>query len=295
MAEHEVRADVRGARRGRARAHRVAAVSDGLRAMRWTALSSREPGVLPSRWLPSIAPYVAVARRLVLVLRCDLGNAVAAGAVWRDWFRPSSRTSIFGAPGLLVDQEYGLLPYAPVYVLAVIGFWRMWRAGGESARRRDRNRADLRRADRDRRRFPHLVGWQRLARTSADRPGCCSSRCRSRSPSRQHRRAARGAPRTSRCCRSVVGIAGVMLLAQNGMLIWPTTVTGRRRCSNICRRAGRVEQRAVVHLPRGTDCAGGNGDLARVRGDRRDRVDADSLRTSQAGTASLVALAIGAA
>jgi hypothetical protein len=42
---------------------------------------------------------------------------------------------IFGAPGLLVDQEYGLLPYAPVYVLAATGLWRMWRDGGEGARR----------------------------------------------------------------------------------------------------------------------------------------------------------------
>ena len=42
---------------------------------------------------------------------------------------------IFGAAGLIADQEYGVLPYAPVYVLAVIGLWRMWRAGGESARR----------------------------------------------------------------------------------------------------------------------------------------------------------------
>ena len=38
---------------------------------------------------------------------------------------------VFGAPGLLFDQEYGLLPYAPVYVLAATGLWSLWRAGGE--------------------------------------------------------------------------------------------------------------------------------------------------------------------
>ena len=38
---------------------------------------------------------------------------------------------IFGAPGLLFDQEYGLLPYAPAYILAATGLWAMWRAGGE--------------------------------------------------------------------------------------------------------------------------------------------------------------------
>lgn len=42
---------------------------------------------------------------------------------------------IFGAPGLLFDQEYGLLPYAPVYILAATGLVAMWRAGGERSRR----------------------------------------------------------------------------------------------------------------------------------------------------------------
>jgi hypothetical protein len=36
----------------------------------------------------------------------------------------------FGAPGLLFDQEYGLLAYAPVYILAATGLYQMWRAGG---------------------------------------------------------------------------------------------------------------------------------------------------------------------
>ena len=45
------------------------------------------------------------------------------------------RNLVFGAPGLIADQEYGLLPYAPVYLLAIVGLWRMWRAGGEGARR----------------------------------------------------------------------------------------------------------------------------------------------------------------
>jgi hypothetical protein len=41
---------------------------------------------------------------------------------------------IFGAPGLLFDQEFGLLPYAPVYILSMTGLWVMWR-GGRSGRR----------------------------------------------------------------------------------------------------------------------------------------------------------------
>ena len=41
---------------------------------------------------------------------------------------------ILGAPGLLFDQEYGLLAYAPVYVLGATGLVTMWRAGGELRR-----------------------------------------------------------------------------------------------------------------------------------------------------------------
>lgn len=41
---------------------------------------------------------------------------------------------IFGAPGLLFDQEYGLLAYAPVYILAATGLYQMWRTGGELRR-----------------------------------------------------------------------------------------------------------------------------------------------------------------
>jgi hypothetical protein len=40
-----------------------------------------------------------------------------------------------GLPGLLFDQEYGLLAYAPIYVLAATGVFAMWKAGGEVRRR----------------------------------------------------------------------------------------------------------------------------------------------------------------
>jgi len=35
-----------------------------------------------------------------------------------------------GAPGLIFDQEYGVLALAPVYILAATGLFTMWRAGG---------------------------------------------------------------------------------------------------------------------------------------------------------------------
>ncbi|MDP1569206.1 MAG: hypothetical protein Q8L86_04310 [Vicinamibacterales bacterium] len=40
----------------------------------------------------------------------------------------------FGAPGLLFDQEYGLLPYAPALALAAPGLWRMLDRGGDHRR-----------------------------------------------------------------------------------------------------------------------------------------------------------------
>jgi hypothetical protein len=40
-----------------------------------------------------------------------------------------------GAPGLLFDQEYGLLAFAPVYVFAATGLVHLWRAGGELRQR----------------------------------------------------------------------------------------------------------------------------------------------------------------
>ena len=39
-----------------------------------------------------------------------------------------------GVPGLLFDQEYGLLAFAPVYILAATGLSTMWRRGGELRR-----------------------------------------------------------------------------------------------------------------------------------------------------------------
>ncbi len=41
-----------------------------------------------------------------------------------------ARNTLFGVPGLLFDQEYGLLTYAPAYVLAGFGFWTMLRRPG---------------------------------------------------------------------------------------------------------------------------------------------------------------------
>ena len=44
----------------------------------------------------------------------------------------SVRSLVRGVPGLLVDQEYGVLPYAPALALGIVGLWSMWRAGGRA-------------------------------------------------------------------------------------------------------------------------------------------------------------------
>ena len=44
----------------------------------------------------------------------------------------SVRTLVRGVPGLLVDQEYGVLSYAPALALGIVGLWSMWRAGGRA-------------------------------------------------------------------------------------------------------------------------------------------------------------------
>jgi hypothetical protein len=44
----------------------------------------------------------------------------------------SLRSIVRGVPGLLTDQEYGVLSYAPALGIAIIGLGSMWRAGGRA-------------------------------------------------------------------------------------------------------------------------------------------------------------------
>ena len=81
-----------------------------------------------------VGDLCALARRVVRILLRDLGHAVADGAVRIAGADHAAAICVFGAPGLLFDQEYGLLAYAPVYILAGTGLCQMWRAGGELRR-----------------------------------------------------------------------------------------------------------------------------------------------------------------
>ena len=55
-------------------------------------------------------------------------------APYGDLVQTSIKNVVFGSPGLLFDQEYGVLAYAPVYVLALTGLVAMWRSGGHMRR-----------------------------------------------------------------------------------------------------------------------------------------------------------------
>jgi len=44
------------------------------------------------------------------------------------------RYLLSGAPGLLFDQEYGLLAFAPALIVSLVGLVAMWRTGGAARR-----------------------------------------------------------------------------------------------------------------------------------------------------------------
>jgi len=122
-------------------------------------------------WLSTKYAPMSAALLLVVLLRlwkkepaASLGNAVRDSRVWvvvgiyavslAAWFaffyaiwgtplpmapygslvQTTPLNLRFGAPGLLFDQEYGLVAYAPVYILAATGLYQMWRSGGDLRR-----------------------------------------------------------------------------------------------------------------------------------------------------------------
>jgi len=116
-------------------------------------------GALP--WLSTkYAPMAAAAALVLLVrargnLRALVPALIPAGILAAAWFgffywiwgtvSPSApygssepltlQQLAHGAPGLLFDQEYGVVAYAPVLLVAFVGLWQMLRAGAPAARR----------------------------------------------------------------------------------------------------------------------------------------------------------------
>lgn len=80
-------------------------------------------------------------RRLLAALPWTLSVALWLGWFWLLWgvasptapyggdHQMSVGDLLTGLPGLLFDQEYGIVAYAPALALAVPGWWRLWRAG----------------------------------------------------------------------------------------------------------------------------------------------------------------------
>ncbi len=62
-------------------------------------------------------------------------GTLSPGGAYGGQTQMSLRTLAAGFPGLLFDQEYGVLAYAPGFILAALGLVAMLRRGGDAARR----------------------------------------------------------------------------------------------------------------------------------------------------------------
>lgn len=85
----------------------------------------------PARLVALVVPYVVSLAGWFLFFQLTWGSPWPSAA-----YGGTSETQMSiwnlrrGVPGLLFDQEYGLLSYTPVLGLAALGWWHQWRAGG---------------------------------------------------------------------------------------------------------------------------------------------------------------------
>jgi hypothetical protein len=86
----------------------------------------------PRTWAVSV-PYALSLVAWFAFFQVHWGNP-SPTAPYGDLVQTSPLILLRGAPGLLFDQEYGLLTFAPVYILAGTGLVSMWRLGGERRR-----------------------------------------------------------------------------------------------------------------------------------------------------------------
>lgn len=102
--------------------------------IRWPATADRRPDAGVATSAAIVAPYLLSLAGWFTFFFVYWGSPWPQ-APYGAMVQTNVKNLIFGAPGLLFDQEYGLLAYAPVYILAVTGLIVMWRAGGEERRR----------------------------------------------------------------------------------------------------------------------------------------------------------------
>lgn len=78
------------------------------------------------RWVAYAAPHLPSALWLMWFLHHAYGSWLPT-AQYGDTQAPISRFLLRGAPGLLFDRDHGLLPFAPLYFLALPGLIRLFR------------------------------------------------------------------------------------------------------------------------------------------------------------------------
>jgi hypothetical protein len=97
-----------------------------------TALALRARRELGTRGvLLTAAPYVASVAGWLAFFQVYWGSPLPSAPYGAD-HQTSLQNLVLGLPGLFVDQEYGILPYAPALLFVIPGLWRMWHDGGRT-------------------------------------------------------------------------------------------------------------------------------------------------------------------
>jgi hypothetical protein len=99
-------------------------------ARRWWPLHGPAPMTSwPAAGLPIVVPYAASLLAWFTFFYVYWGTPLPQ-APYGSMSQTAPANTLFGVPGLFFDQEYGLLVYAPAYVLAGFGLWTMVRRPG---------------------------------------------------------------------------------------------------------------------------------------------------------------------
>jgi hypothetical protein len=93
------------------------------------ALALRARRQLGTRGLVlAVVPYVSSVAGWLLFFQAYWGSPLPSVPYGAD-HQTSLHNLVLGLPGLFVDQEYGVLPYAPALLFVLPGVWGMWQAG----------------------------------------------------------------------------------------------------------------------------------------------------------------------
>ena len=274
VAEHEIRADVRGHRDARAPAR----ASPGLAPRRprsFSAVTGARRGFLAGA-AALLLPYLVSLAGWFWFFNAIWGSPWPQ-APYGELVQTELKNLVFGAPGLIADQDTACCP-TPRYMC--------WRPSGSGACGEPAERPRAGRSKSSWSSWPCSARWARSASGgAAPRPGRPLTSgllllalpiavAFKTSPAGSARRAAHRALAVS------VGIAGVMLFAQDGMLL----ANGRDGTSALLEylspRWAAWSGGTVIHLPRGADGTGGQqgfGSQSRPSPHSRSRACADDV------------------